>query len=135
VDQLNNKKMIKNVIIFLAIVIFFANGVAVGIIYEKKQNAMIVSEQKKISLENSKKAILNLDLLKDYLNFVFSPQESNPDPNQTAANLEKKAQLLNDADVMKKFYATGDQDGKEQKISDFFNSLIVNIGKSCVQQK
>lgn len=70
---------------------------------------------------------LKLDLLKDYTNFVLLPLEKIADPEKYADDMGKKVEEINDNEITSKFYATGETDGKEQKIIDFLDFLNTSI--------
>lgn len=77
--------------------------------------------------QNLEKIDLKLGLLKDYTDFVFLPPEKITDPVKYADAMGEKVKEINDSEITSKFYATGENDDREQKILDFLDFLNTSI--------
>jgi|GEM_PF-5804290 len=72
-------------------------------------------------------ALQKLDLLKSYTDFVLLPKEKIADPVKYADNMSEMVKNINSEEITTKYYATGETEGKEQKIVDFLDFLSEQI--------
>lgn len=77
--------------------------------------------------QDLEKINLKLDLLKDYTDFVLLPLEKISDPAKYADDMGEKVKEISDDEITSKYYATGETDGKEQKILDFLDFLNSSV--------
>lgn len=127
--------MSKNIIALLIVVFLLGAGVGFSLNYlksdeaENKKEIMIVQKDCADTKEtvNYEKSIQELDLLKDYINFILLPKEKIGNIDEYVANMNKKADEIGDEELSKKYSATGEETDKEQKILDFFNFSIEKV--------
>jgi hypothetical protein len=88
-----------------------------------------VNEEVCASVDENKKnlTLQKIDLLKSYTDFVLLPKEKITDPKKYADEMGVKVKAINNDDITAKFYATGEAEGKEQKIIDFLDLLSEKI--------
>lgn len=98
----------------------------IPVVQNKEMPVVVDEETKNLTLEK-------LSLLKRYTNFVILPSEKIPDSAQYAAEMEEKVKAINDEEITARFYATGENENKEQKIADFLDFLNESI-RSDVQK-
>jgi len=79
--------------------------------------------------DTSKKtlALQKLDLLKSYTDFVLLPKEKIADPIKYADNMSEMVKNIKSEEIAAKYYATGEAEGKEQKIVDFLDYLSESL--------
>jgi len=87
---------------------------------EEVLNTIVDASKKKLTLQK-------LDLLKSYTDFVLLPNEKIADPKKYANDMGEKVEAINNNEIAAKYYATGETDGKEQKIVDFLDYLNESI--------
>jgi hypothetical protein len=72
-------------------------------------------------------ALQKLDLLKSYTDFVLLPKEKIADPVKYAEDMGELVKSINSEEITAKYYATGETEGKEQKIVDFLDYLSESL--------
>ncbi|MDO8241073.1 MAG: hypothetical protein Q7T51_03795 [Candidatus Moranbacteria bacterium] len=74
---------------------------------------------------------MKLNLLQDYINFVFLPKEEVSDPKQYTDMMLSKVSAIKDEELSNKFYATGTENEgeREKNILDFINAVTESVKK------
>lgn len=115
------------------VVVIFVMGVAIGHFFHpssgSKVSYSINREPPPAKIVDINRDRLNkkLDLLRDYINFVNLPREQIGDTSTYVIRMGEEVQATNDAGIIEKYSATGDQNNQEKNILDFFNFLIESI--------
>ena len=111
------------------VIMIFALGITAGFYLGKRQIKSETVEIKNSVADANKKgiALQKLDLLKSYTDFILLPKEKIADPEKYADDMEKKAVAIDDQEIISKFYATGEDDDREQKILDFLDFLNASV--------
>jgi len=65
--------------------------------------------------------------LKSYTDFVLLPKEKIADPIKYADTMGELVKSINSEEITAKYYATGETEGKEQKIVDFLDYLSESL--------
>lgn len=126
----------------ITMVLIFALGLALGYFWGNKKSTskMSISNNLVSSQENdssgkisSAKTALKLDLLKDYINFVYIPKEEISNIQEYSDNMSKKVETIGDEKIKEKFQATGNDAEREKRILEFFNFIIDDV-KSGLSQ-
>lgn len=120
----------------IAVVFILAIGIAAGYLWGSNRKSTKLSvgnsavsnqaENASQSASNEKTA-LKLDLLKNYVNFVYLPAEEIKDSQDYADRMAQEVEAIGDSQIMEKFQATGSGEDREKKILEFFNFLIGDI--------
>ena len=78
---------------------------------------------------------MKINLLQDYIKFVFLSKEELGDPKQYADTLQTKVSAIRDEDLSNKFSATGTAtDGERgKKVLDFINAIVESIRKEVIK--
>ena len=128
--------------VFIILVIFLLGGVLGRYLFPLQKTGGFTVQQSRSSdaavplalpQGTKEKVLLKLDLLKDYQNFIFLSKEEIKNPVAYANEMEKKAQTIGDAKLLEMYYATGEIDNKEKKITDYLNALIDSIKNDLSQ--
>ena len=129
--------------IFIILIIFLA-GAAAGFFYHKFTNPQVwigeiprieemkVPEEKAPESENQKvRTDIKLNILRDYINFVWFPSASEEEAQQKSDTMSRKVAALADENIKAKFYAVaeGDEAARRQKSLELINFLIDEIKK------
>lgn len=124
----------------VVIVVFaLALGAAVGYFWGSKKSASGLSvsnipasgQTKNTSGKYSDgKAALKLDLLKDYINFIYLAKEEIENPQGIADKMGDKVAEISDQNITERFYVARDPKEDEKKIVEFFNYLIDDVKNS-----
>lgn len=72
-------------------------------------------------------ALQKLELLKSYTDFVLLPKEKIADPLKYVDDMGELVKSINSEEISAKYYATGETEGKEQKIVDFLDYLSESL--------
>jgi len=115
--------------LLVTLFLVFALGIISGYLFGSKNGVRSVKNFT-INNDNSEKeikALLKLDLLKEYTEFILLPSEKIGNSEEYANSMAEKVKNLDDPQITSKFYATGETENKEQKIIDFLNFLSESI--------
>mgnify|MGYP000890482974 CR=1 FL=1 len=120
----------------ITVVLILALGVILGYFWGSKKstsslsvnNNLISSQENDVSGKiSSTKAVLKLDLLRDYINFVYLPKEEIQNIQEYVENMGKKVEAIGDEEIREKFQATGNDAEREKRILEFFNFIIDDV--------
>lgn len=126
----------------ITMVLILALGMALGYFWGNKKatsklsisNNLVSSQENNASGKiSSTKAILKLDLLRDYINFVYLPKEEVQNIQEYADNMSKKVESIGDEKIKEKFQATGNDVEREKRILEFFNFIIDDVKNGLSQ--
>lgn len=123
----------------IAVVFILAIGAAVGYLWSNNRkpaklsvgNSAVSNQTENASQSASnEKTALKLDLLKNYVNFVYLPAEEIKDSQDYADRMAQEVEAIGDSQITEKFQATGSGEDREKRILEFFNFLIGDIKNS-----
>ena len=132
---------------FIVIVLIFSAGAASGYFLSTKKSVQIKNAPSEVcnipsisdnataptfnSANQKVQTGMKINLLQDYMNFIFLPKEKVGDPKQYTDSMTSKVAAIRDDELAAKFIATGtDNTGeREQMILDFMNAIIESIKK------